>query len=62
MHLAAVPENARDLDIASVRVIDDDNDEYTCTLIATDIDEDQQPFVIIGDNLRTSLSMHDNSQ
>ncbi|UJR34161.1 hypothetical protein I4U23_021569 [Adineta vaga] len=50
-----VPENARDVDIASVYVIDDENDNYVCNVDTHDAPNDRQPFAIVNGILRTSI-------
>ena len=57
-----IPENSRDFQVAHVFVIDEDNDEYTCSMYTYDLANNQQPFEIQDGILQTSLTMHNNSQ
>lgn len=57
-----VPENSRDFDIASVYVVDEDNDNYTCTVYTQNAPPDRQPFEIVNGILRTSLTVHNNCE
>jgi hypothetical protein len=52
LHLS-VPENARDFEIASVYVVDGENDNYTCTIYTHNVPGDHQPFEIVNGILRT---------
>jgi hypothetical protein len=61
MFYLSVPENSRDFDIADVYVVDDENDNYTCSMYTFGVPEDSQPFEIVDGILRTSLTMHNNS-
>ena len=56
-----IPENSRDFQVAQVYVIDEDNDNYTCSIYTFDLAEDEQPFEIHDQILQTSLTMHNNS-
>ena len=62
MFYLSVPENSRDFEIASVRVIDEQNDNYTCSMHTNDVPDDHQPFTIVNGMLRTALTMHNNSE
>ena len=62
MFYLSVPENSRDFDIASVHVVSESNDNYTCSIVTNDVPEGQQPFEIVNGMLRTTLTMHNNSQ
>lgn len=60
MFQPTIPENARDFDIAGVNVLDDEKDEYSCSVNTHDMSDDRQPFEIENKILRTSLDMHEN--
>jgi hypothetical protein len=62
MFYLRVPENSRDFEIANVYVVDQDRDNYTCSMYTYNVSEDQQPFEIVNGILRTSLTMHNNSK
>ena len=62
MFYLTVPENSRGLEIAAVYVLDEDNDNYTCSMVTNDVPDDHQPFEIFQGMLRTSLTMHNNSE
>ncbi|CAF1591017.1 unnamed protein product, partial [Adineta ricciae] len=55
-----VPENVRDFDIASVNVLDDEKDEYTCSVSTHNTSDGRQPFEIDHKILRTSLDIQNN--
>ncbi len=51
-----VPENSRDFEIANVYVVDEDNDNYTCSMYTSNAPENRQPFEIQGRHDGTNLS------
>lgn len=59
MFYSSIPENVQSLDIASVYVIDNEGDNYTCTVNTDEAPIDKQPFEIVDNILRTSLNIQD---
>ncbi|CAF1122720.1 unnamed protein product [Rotaria sordida] len=54
-HLS-VPENSQNSEIAHVYVVDEDNDNYTCSIYTYNIPRRYQPFEIVNRILRTKLT------
>jgi hypothetical protein len=57
-----IPENSRDFEIGYVHVLDDDNDNYTCSVFTFYPPDDRQPFEINNGILRTSSIVYHNSK
>ncbi|CAF4664757.1 unnamed protein product, partial [Rotaria sp. Silwood2] len=53
-----VPENSRNFEIAHVYVVDEDNDNYTCSIYTLNAPSYHQPFEIVNEILRTKLTMN----
>ncbi|CAF1281839.1 unnamed protein product [Rotaria sp. Silwood1] len=54
----SIPENSRNIEIAHVFVVDEDNDNYTCSMYTLNTPSHHQPFEIINGILRTKSTMN----
>ncbi|CAM4782539.1 unnamed protein product [Rotaria magnacalcarata] len=59
-HLS-VPENALNFNIAHIHIVDEDNDNYTCSIQTHNSLQHQQPFEIVNGILRTKLPTNHNN-
>ncbi|CAF4767763.1 unnamed protein product [Rotaria socialis] len=59
-HLS-VPENAINFNIAHVYIVDEDNDNYTCSIQTHNSLQHQQPFEIVNGILRTKSPTNNNN-
>lgn len=57
-----VPENSRNFSIAHLHVVDEENDNYTCSVETLNTSQDHQPFEIVDDILRTKSIINNTSK